>query len=709
MTADVGEHRIWRLVVTLDRSQLQLVRGVRNAVGVVALLIAGILTDNVKAGVLMAGGAMLIGFIDLGASYASRARVMLIATALVGVSTLVGTLAGGIDWLTVVLMAVWGFAVGLSVCLGMAPAFVGVNAALSLLLSAYFPGDMGEGLERAGLTVLGALVQTALARAIWPLRPFRPERIVVANAYRAVAAFVDAMAAGATTDAELPKLRSVLTKARALLDDSEGRSGSTTPAGEAFRTLVLEADRAYPEIIALVHMRPQLPAPAGAALGDALAATSDALRAIAGELTGGPTCDELVEQVRDGLRSATRTIELTGDGHGAGARLEALRAQLRAAVDAATGWTRGRETGSRLHRAIPRRRALGAHNALPVLHANLSLQSTAFRHGVRLGATLAVATALYRLLDLPRGYWVPLTVAFVLKPDFGGTFSRGLQRYAGTIIGSVVASAITAVLDPGDWTLVLLVGIFGAGIYTFIFANYLLFTTSVTALIVFFVAFDGVSEWTAVTDRLLDTLIGGALTLGAYWLWPTWEGERVSARLADLIESHRRYAAAVLNACIDPARYDSGALHDARVHGRRARTEAEASVQMAQAEPQQHRGDIDTDLDILASLRRLADGTLALEAILEDAPARTARPALRPLADDLNDTLAELAAVERDGGALRLPALREEHDTLAAAEGADSPVAEETDRIVNAVDTLGHLLMRDEPSAAAVPTADVRS
>jgi uncharacterized membrane protein YccC len=684
MPADVGERRIWRLVVTLDRSQLQLVRGVRNAVGVVALLIVGILTDNVKAGVLMAGGAMLIGFVDLGASYVSRARVMLIATALVGVSTLVGTLAGGIDSLTVVLMAVWGFAAGLSVCLGMAPAFLGVNAALGLLLAAYFPGDLSEGLERTGLTVLGGLVQTALALAIWPLRPFRPERIAVANAYRAVAVFVNAMAAGASTDTELPKL-------------------------QAFRTLVVEADRAYPEVIALVHMRPQLPAPAGAALGDALAATSEALRAIAGELTGGPACDELVEQLRDRMRSATRTIESTGDGHRAGARLEALRAQLRAAVDAATGWTRGRETGSRLRRAIPRRRALGAHNTLSVVHANLSLRSTAFRHGVRLGATLAVATAVYRLFDLPRGYWVPLTVAFVLKPDFGGTFSRGLQRYAGTIIGSVVASAITALLDPGNWTLVVLVGIFAAGIYTFIFANYLLFTTSVTALIVFFVAFDGVSEWTAVTDRLLDTIIGGALTLAAYWLWPTWEGERVSGRLADLIDAHRRYAAVVLNACIDPARYDGDALHDARLSGRRARTEAEASVQVAQAEPQKHRGDIDTDLDVLASLRRLADSTLALEAILEDAPARTARPALRPLAHDLDDALAELAAVERNGGALRLPPLRDEHDTLARAEGADSPVAQETDLMVNAVDTLGHLLMRDGPSAPAVQTAGVRS
>ena len=699
MAVDVGERRIMRLVVRLDRSQLQVARGVRNAVGVVVLLLIGVLADEIAVGVLMAGAALLIGFVDLGASYASRARVMLTGTALLAVSTLIGTVIGGSDWLTIVLMAVWGFGAGLMVCLGMAPAFLGVTAALGLLLSAYFPGGIDDALVRAGWSAVGALAQTGLALAIWPLRPFRPERRATANAYRALATFVDAMAAGASTDAEVPKLLARLDAAKALLDDAEGRSLSNLPAVEAFRTLVLEADRAYPEVIALVHAQPDLPPQAGAALRDALAATAEALRAIAGELAGGPPCDEQVEEMRRRLGEATTTIEATGGpGEQAGPRLEALRAQLRAAVDAATGWTKGREIGSRLRHARPRRRALGAHSALAILHANLSLGSTAFRHGVRLGATLAAATALYRIADLPRGYWVPVTVAFVLKPDFGGTFSRGVQRYAGTAIGVILATAITALLNPGYWTLIVLVGIFAVGIYMFILANYLLFATSITALIVFFVAFDGVAEWTAVTDRVLDTVIGGALTLIAYLIFPTWEGERVSGRLADLIGADRKYLVAVLGAWVDPATYDADALHEVRLAGRRARTEAEASVQVAQAEPSKHRGNIDTALDVLASLRRLADGTLALEAVLEDEQARTAHPEVGPLAHELERALIALEAAERDGRrAPPLPPLRAEHDALAAAEPANAPIALETDRMVDAVDTLAHLVKPAPP------------
>src|SRR5215213_1429054 len=703
MPAEVGERRILRLVVTVDRSQLQVARGLRNALGAVIPLAVGAATGEIAAGVAVAGGALLVGFAEQGAPFAGRARGMLVATALVGGSTLIGTLAGDIEWLTVLLMAVWGFAAGLTLALGQTASFQGILGVLALLLSAYYSGGFDDALGRAGLAMAGGLLQTGLAIAIWPLRPYRPERAAVANAYRALAAFVDAIAASAPTDAAVPKLRADLSKARALLDDAQGRAQGTTQAGEAFRTLVVEADRAYPEVVALGHMRGGLPPSAAAAVLDALEATAAALRAIAAALGGGAPAEAEVERLRARLRSATATLAGgRGQGPQAAARLDALRAQLRAAVDAATGWTRGHVTGSRVRRPVRRRRALVPHNALAILRANLSLESIAFRHGIRMGVALAVATALYRALDLPRGYWVPLTVAFILRADYGSTISRGLQRYAGTVIGAILATALTALLDPGDWTLVVLVGIFAAGIYALLFANYLLSTASITALIVFFVAFEGVSEWTAVVDRLLDTAIGGALTVAAYMAWPSWEGDRVSARLADLIDANRRYVSGVIGAWVDPARYDRDALHSARLAARRARTEAEASVQIAQAEPQRHRGDIDLDLDVLAGLRRLADGALALEAGLEDAGARTARPQLGPLAQDLDGALERLAAAERNGGAApRLPALRADHDALAGAEQADSLVAQETDRMVNAVDTLGHLLGASRSPRAA--------
>jgi uncharacterized membrane protein YccC len=56
---------------------------------------------------------------------------------------------------------------------------------------------------------------------------------------------------------------------------------------------------------------------------------------------------------------------------------------------------------------------------LQELRAELTLGSSAFRHAVRLSVALIAAGIVYRGLSLESGYWVPLTVLFVLRPDYG--------------------------------------------------------------------------------------------------------------------------------------------------------------------------------------------------------------------------------------------------------------------------------------------------
>ena len=326
-----------------------------------------------------------------------------------------------------------------------------------------------------------------------------------------------------------------------------------------------------------------------------------------------------------------------------------------------------------------------------------------------------MATALYRIADLPRGYWVPVTVAFVLKPDFGGTFSRGVQRYAGTAIGVILATAITALLNPGYWTLIVLVGIFAVGIYMFIFANYLLFATSITALIVFFVAFDGVAEWTAVTDRVLDTLIGGALHADRLLIFPTWEGERVSGRLADLIEADRRYLAAVLGAWVDPATYDADALHEVRLR-RAARPHrgrgvgADRAGRALQA-PWRHRHRRSTCWPACAGWPTARWRSRRCSRTSRRAPRD---PRCGPLAHELGRALTELERGRARRPARAGPCRRCGTSTTRwPGRAGDAPVALETDCMVNVVDTLAHLVKPAPPvrgpSAPAARTAGARS
>src|SRR5260370_14387084 len=99
----------------------------------------------------------------------------------------------------------------------------------------------------------------------------------------------------------------------------------------------------------------------------------------------------------------------------------ALLAELHMARRLALSWRSARQYWPvRIHFPYPRPPQLHLEDAWASIRANLTLQSSAFRHALRLGIALALATALYQVFHLPLqlGYWIPLTVVLVLRSDF---------------------------------------------------------------------------------------------------------------------------------------------------------------------------------------------------------------------------------------------------------------------------------------------------
>jgi uncharacterized membrane protein YccC len=75
------------------------------------------------------------------------------------------------------------------------------------------------------------------------------------------------------------------------------------------------------------------------------------------------------------------------------------------------------------------------------LRASWTLQSEAGRHALRFGVALAVGVALYRALGLhDHGYWIPLTLLFVLRPERDETDRRLILRAVGTVLGLGIAT-----------------------------------------------------------------------------------------------------------------------------------------------------------------------------------------------------------------------------------------------------------------------------
>ena len=160
--------------------------------------------------------------------------------------------------------------------------------------------------------------------------------------------------------------------------------------------------------------------------------------------------------------------------------------------------------------------------------------------------SMGVASLVSQEFALQRSYWVMLTVAIVLRPDFGSVFARALQRGIGTVVGAVAGALIIAVVPGGPWLLVpcaVLAGLLPYGQVR----NWGLFSTFLTPLVVILIDLLQRAGWVLALDRLVDTLLGCAIVLlVGYAPWPSSWHAHLPAQFAAVLDSVARYTEAAL-------------------------------------------------------------------------------------------------------------------------------------------------------------------
>ncbi|HEY0359532.1 MAG TPA: FUSC family protein [Mycobacteriales bacterium] len=678
--------QILRDVVRLDHAQFTPGAGARGAVGLTVPLVLGLLLGHPAEGAAAATGALLTGFVSFQGVYRSRAWAMLLTALGMGVTTLLGEYVGQSVVTDLLLAAVGGLLVGMAAALGPIAAAVSRFWLIALLVGTGIAGSIGSPLGHAALVVAGGLLQTLIVVVLWPLRRSPAERRAIARLYWDLSAYAQLLPAARWM---APSDPAPFAAAAAVLADPQ--PWALRGDGTAFRELYDEAERIRLSLAALAADRDRLHgwAPEAVAAVDHLTEiAAEVLAAVAEAVQTGRAVS--LPAAREAALDADAPAGLPAEVTAVGARLRGqLRAVSRIAPTAALGWHAPvRRDGRPQPFSITR-------DALLALRANLTPHSAVFRHAIRLSGALMVATVVSHVLPVERGYWLPLTVLVVLQPDFGATFTRGVARVAGTVLGVAVVTALLAALQPGPALLVVLTVLLGFAAMALFRVSFAAFSACVTAVITVLLAFAGLPGFSTVVDRLIDTVAGGAIAMLAYLVWPTWEAVRLRRSLALLLEAQGRYGAAVLRAYADPEARDVEALRRARLEARLARTNAEASVNRAFAEPRPHRRvDPEVALGTVAAVRRYALAVLALHGHLPTAsPVVTGR--LDGLADAMEATLTGLAAALRDGAAYDgRPPLRELHRELVTATGGDGTtvLATETDTVVDAVDSVAELL-----------------
>ena len=152
---------------------------------------------------------------------------------------------------------------------------------------------------------------------------------------------------------------------------------------------------------------------------------------------------------------------------------------------------------------------------------NLSLGSENLRHAIRFGASLAVGVAVYRVFDMDNhGFWIPLTILFVMRPDRDETYLRVVLRAIGTVAGLILATAISRSIGDGDAIVVIVLTIATALTFGLLTVNYALFTAAITVYVVVLTDALGEPTWEADKLRLIGTAVGLLITYLAFAFWP---------------------------------------------------------------------------------------------------------------------------------------------------------------------------------------------
>lgn len=175
------------------------------------------------------------------------------------------------------------------------------------------------------------------------------------------------------------------------------------------------------------------------------------------------------------------------------------------------------------------------HQPLPALTDLWRGDHTFLAHGIRLAIVMAIATTISESLSVPHPYWLPMSVAWMSKPDRDGTVVRVLHRMVGTVVGLFITFLGVVLLRPTG-SAFLPVALFGVAFaIAFIWSNYAIAVTGVTIWVVSLFAMVGDPVVATLDARLLATAGAAALVLAVTWL-SDW---RPRTARAELRQRHR--------------------------------------------------------------------------------------------------------------------------------------------------------------------------
>jgi uncharacterized membrane protein YccC len=635
-------------------------QGIRAAVGISVPTSIGLMTGHLGWGILTALATFWTLMCDMGGAYRQKA----IAITGSGLVILLAYVYG--VWITqsvpgyILGVFGWAFVMTLLGVAGNAAAQAGL-VSTTIVVVAVVLNVPNEFWIRLLLCTIGVLWAAALTLALWPLHPFLPLFQAISKSSDRLADLLDSVWAGAPKSRSGASNLQVALSYDALLTSIEQSrriwgAVRARRAGPSLRStqlldLIENLDSAGKTIIAfrgvlnLVGQEEWFDS-----VREELRRFTEALTRVSQEVGGAVARRGAIVDATN-LEAATanllpRLYELESS-----AKYDFSRHELRRSIESlAREFTWLAETSGLLKTGEkrqpsatrkPDRPRIDRFKFLVEIRNNLSFQSSSFRHALRLAAASALAALIASAFHLTRGYWVPMTVVVVLKPNFGGTLQRAIQRITGTVAGALLAALLLWCVHDSGWLLLILT-LLSLATLTLRWANYVAFSLALTPMIM--VMLDLAHPGTPNDSflRIAHTIIGGGLAIVCgYLLFPVWERSKLPGQLADAYRTTGSFLRALF-----ALGKEKLSVTEMRKRSGLAVANAVNAGQRLLSEPAHLRGDVEP---LLASINFCRDIFYSLSAMahlpkekLEQIRSMTGQPIARELADDLDNLGANL-------------------------------------------------------------------
>ncbi|MCU5771840.1 YccS/YhfK family putative transporter [Erwiniaceae bacterium BAC15a-03b] len=175
----------------------------------------------------------------------------------------------------------------------------------------------------------------------------------------------------------------------------------------------------------------------------------------------------------------------------------------------------------------------------PALKSYLSLKSSALRTAARFAVMLMFGSSMALFFNIPKPYWILMTIMFVSQNGYSATRVRIQHRALGTLAGLIIAAATLRFHVAEGWVLLAMLVITLVS-YLFIRKYYGWATIGFTVTAVYSLQLLTLAGSQFLLPRLLDTVMGCLIAFGGMvWLWPQWQSGLMRRNAHDALGAYQ--------------------------------------------------------------------------------------------------------------------------------------------------------------------------